>query len=86
VTTKPVFRLIEENCNISIMDVEQRITAIMPEENIGSLLALAKGDPVLAIRRTYFLADEKPVEFVKAYHKADTFEYAIRLKRKWNER
>lgn len=85
VMKKPMFRLIEETFNVSIVDVEQRISAILANKDITSLLCVKEKAPVLAMRRTYYLADGKPVEFVKAFYRADKFEYAIRLSRTWAE-
>lgn len=77
----PVYAQIELNTGVEVVGVEQRITAVVADEQLAERLRVAKGEPVLRIARLYYEEGGRPVEFAESFHHSASYEYLIHLRK-----
>jgi DNA-binding GntR family transcriptional regulator len=77
----PIYAQIECNTGIEVVGVEQRITAVGPNESLVKHLGLKRGEPVLRITRLYYEESRRPVEFAESFHHSSVYEYLIHLRK-----
>ena len=78
---KPVFRLIEEYCHLSIAETLHRISATIADDQMTKVLEVKNGEPLLLVHRTYYVAEAHPVELSVTFYDVKKLEYTIRLRR-----
>ncbi|MDI6753698.1 MAG: GntR family transcriptional regulator [Thermodesulfobacteriota bacterium] len=81
---KPVFKLIEEYCAVSIFEANHRISAVAAEGELTKVLKVKKGEPMLLVHRIYQAADGRPVELSVVFYDVKKLEYTIHLRRQAN--
>jgi GntR family transcriptional regulator len=77
----PLVRILEENLKIQIIDAHETITAAAADTEIAQSLDLPFLSPVMHVRRVLFTVDEKPLQIVDSYYRADKFHYSVHLVR-----
>jgi len=77
----PIYAQIECNTGIEVVGVEQRITAVGPNESLVKHLGLKRGEPVLRITRLYYEESRRPVEFAESFHHSSVYEFLIHLRK-----
>jgi GntR family transcriptional regulator len=77
----PVYSIIERDFGLRIERVEQVISGIVLDEHDAANLGVPAGTPGLSIRRSYFDASGRLVEFADNVHPASRFAYRIELRR-----
>ena len=77
----PVYSIIERDFGLRIERVEQVISGLVLDENDAANLQVPPGTPALSIRRSYFDASGRLVEFADNLHPANRFAYRIELRR-----
>lgn len=77
---KSLINLITEAGN-EIATVNQAISATLADDRIANLLQIPSGSALIRIRRTFLVADDKPVDHVEILYPAERFEYKMTLKR-----
>lgn len=86
-------RLLKEKLDIAIYSLleglgveldwaDQAIESTLADEFTAWHLGIKKGLPVLLVERTVYVADGRPVEYTRAFYRADRYVYRVRLKRK----
>jgi GntR family transcriptional regulator len=70
-----------EDAGTNIIHMDQRLTAIAADEAEARILGLAKGHPLIRVRRVLFAANERPVQCVEATYNPEFFEYRVELSR-----
>ena len=66
--------LLEEVCNIQLLQADQIIRAISAPSNIARPLTVKTTDPLLYIERVSYSQYNLPVEFLRLYHRGDRYE------------
>jgi len=74
-----LYQHISERYGLHIVQVEEYLTAGLPNEEAQSFLRLEANAPVIVIERIAFTFNEKPVEFRVSVGRADRYHYRIRL-------
>lgn len=78
-STASLRKYLIENHDIVFKSATQEIRAIAASPEIAPLLNMKRGEPVLYIERTITCQDDKPVEFLMAYHRGDHYFITTRL-------
>jgi DNA-binding GntR family transcriptional regulator len=60
--------------------VQQVITSVAADAKLASLLELQVGSPVLKVERTYFDAEDRPVELAVTHYNPDRYSYRLELR------
>jgi GntR family transcriptional regulator len=79
--TKPLVRILEEDLKIQIIDAHETITAAAADTEVAQSLSVPFLSPVMHVRRVLFTVDEKPLQVVDSYYRADKFHYSVHLVR-----
>lgn len=70
-----------EDAGITIIHMDQRLTAIAADPAEAKHLGLSEGHPLIRVRRVLFDADNRPVQCVEATYNPEFFEYRVELSR-----
>lgn len=76
-----IYQLIEEQYDVSVARVEQRIHAVPLSSDEASLLKAKVKDPALHIVRLYYASDSRLLEVSDNIHPATWFSYSITITR-----
>ena len=76
-----IFARIEAAYGIQIARVFQDMRASVADLNVANRLAIAPGQPVLVVRRTYLSEDDNIVEVSLNHHPSNRFSYVIVMER-----
>lgn len=74
-----LYEFISDRYGIHIIQVEEYLTAGLPDYEAQKLLGLKKESPVIVIERRAFSFNERPVEIRRSVGRADRYHYRIRL-------
>jgi GntR family transcriptional regulator len=77
----PLVRILEEDLKIQIVDAHETITAAAADTEIAQSLDVPFLSPVMHVRRVLFTLEEKPLQIVDSYYRADKFHYSVHLVR-----
>jgi len=75
-----LYRLVESH-GVRLAECQNLIRAAVTDRRLGRLLQVKKGFPVLALQRTSYDADGRPVLYEEAACRGDLYSYATRLAR-----
>lgn len=81
VITQSLYSYVEEKLGLVIMEATQQIESSIAKDTETIHLQIEKGSPTLLIRRTSFLEDGTPFEFVKSAYRADRYTFVHTMKR-----
>lgn len=81
VTTHTVTALIDANPATRLGWGLQRVWADAASDQVATALRIPKGGPVLAMERTLYATDGRPLDIVLVNYRADQFQYTVRLDR-----
>ena len=76
---KNSFRLLQEHAGVQIRSSAVKIRASRASREIGGMLKIPKGSPVLELRRLTHSAEEKPVEYAVLSFPGDSYELTAQL-------
>ncbi len=79
--SSPLVRILEEELKIQISDAHETITASAADTEVAQSLDLPFLSPVMHVRRVLFTVEEKPLQVVDSYYRADKFHYSVHLVR-----
>ena len=77
----PLVRILEEDLKIQIIDAHETITAGSADGEVAESLDVPFMSPVMHVRRVLFTVDDKPLQIVDSYYRADKFHYSVHLVR-----
>ncbi len=77
----PLVRILEEDLKIQICDAYETITATAADTEVSQSLEVPFLSAVMHVRRVLFTVDEKPLQLVDSYYRADKFHYSVHLVR-----
>ena len=73
------FHLLQERAGVEILSSAVKIKASVASRELGHLLNLRPGSPVLELRRLTHSLEQKPVEYAVLYFPGDSYELTARL-------
>jgi GntR family transcriptional regulator len=79
--TQSLYSYVEEKLGLVIMEASQQIDSSIAKDTETIHLEIEKGSPILLIRRTSYLEDGTPFEFVKSAYRADRYTFVHTMKR-----
>ncbi len=77
----PLVRILEEDLKIQIAGADETIMAAAADTEVAQALDIPFLSPVMHVTRVLFTTDEKPLQIVDSYYRADKFHYSIHLTR-----
>jgi GntR family transcriptional regulator len=72
-----IYSLLENKFGLRMARAEQCVRAIMASDDEAELLAVQPGSPLLVIEGVVFLEDERRVEYLRSFYRADRYEFEI---------
>jgi GntR family transcriptional regulator len=82
-SSKMLFDAIEQKLGIPMPKAQEEICADVADKKMARRLGVAPGAPLLVLEVTYFGVDGRPVEYAKAWYRADKFRRRHSLSRDW---
>ena len=79
---RTVIELLESRARLRIDAARQVILANSADSEIGTMLEVPVGSPVLEVRRLDLSRRHGPIEYVVAYYRADRYAYSVDLVRR----
>jgi len=79
--TRDIFLILENDYGLTLGNAELRIEATTADEQLGAMLGISEGAPILRIERLTSTADGKPLDFEYLYYRGDAFQYRVRVER-----
>jgi GntR family transcriptional regulator len=76
----PLLALLERS-GVIVSRAEQTLTATLADAPVATLLEVELGSPLLAIRRTVFDQQNRPVEYITGLYRPDRYQYRLNLSR-----
>lgn len=77
----PIFPLIEDLFGLSIVEVQQEITAVLISPELAEGLDAETGTPALQVRRTYTTSDRQVAQVTINTHPASRFRHSMTMRR-----
>jgi len=78
-STRPYFQAIVAHFDVTIAEVDRRITAVAMPADVAGMLDAVPNSPAILERRTYIDARGETFEVSLSLHSGDTFAYTTRL-------
>lgn len=76
-----LYQFVEEELGLNIDYATQELEASVARETESEVLRIAKGTPVLLIRRYTYLKDGRPLELVQSIYRGDRYKFIIDMQR-----
>ncbi len=76
---KNSFCLLQEHAGVQIRSSALKIRASLASREIGGMLKIPKGSPILELRRLTYSVEEKPVEYAVLSFPGDSYELTVQL-------
>ncbi len=76
---KNSFRLLQEHAGVQISSSVVKIRASLASGEIGGMLKIPKGSPVLELRRLTYSAEQNPVEYAILFFPGESYELTAQL-------
>jgi len=77
----PLVRILEEDLKIQIIDAHETIKATAADTEVAQSLGTPFLAPVMHVQRVLFTTDDRPLQIVDSYYRADKFHYSVHLVR-----
>ncbi len=77
----PIFPLIEDMFGVSVVEVQQQISAALISPTLAADLKVKEGSAALEVRRTYITADGKIAQTTISTHPASRFQHSMTMRR-----
>ncbi|MFB1049924.1 GntR family transcriptional regulator [Paraliobacillus sp. JSM ZJ581] len=75
------YQYVEQQLGLTIAHATQEIESSLATKYEQKYLTLKKGDPVLSMRRTTYLSDGMPFEYVMSAYRADKYIFTLQMPR-----
>jgi GntR family transcriptional regulator len=83
-SSRPVVQLLEERCRMPATRTRQVASAVAADDELSKYLDTKPRSPLLLLKRTYFSADNLPIEYAENFYRPDRYNDVIDLFRKKN--
>jgi GntR family transcriptional regulator len=77
----PIFPLIEDLYGLSIVEVQQEITAVLLSPELAAGLDVETASPALQVQRTYRASDDQVAQVTINTHPASRFRHSMTMRR-----
>ena len=81
----PLVRILEEDLKIQITGAHETIQAAAADNDVSEGLDIPFLSPVMHVQRVLFTVDNRPLQLVDSYYRADKYHYSVNLVRVQNE-
>lgn len=81
VAENSIYRYVENEIGLHIVSGVQELEATVAQKEVASALGIKVGEPVLYIQQVSLTENNKPLEFVKSYYRADRYKYKVEMTR-----
>lgn len=71
-----LYDILAREYKLAITKIEHTITATVADEFQAQSLQITKGDPLLVVKTTTFVADHELFEYTTSYYRADKYEFS----------
>ena len=78
--THSLYDVLQNRYGIRLVRAKQIIEAQEADEEVASLLGIEPHKPMLAMERITYADDDRPVEYVRSYYRADRFLLKVELR------
>jgi DNA-binding GntR family transcriptional regulator len=79
---RPLILLVEEYCGLPPYRTRQAALAAPADRDAARHLKVAFGDPMLVLERTYFTADDRPIEHTRIQYRPDRYQQIVNFQRR----
>lgn len=79
---RPLILLVEEYCGLPPYRTRQAALAAPADREAARYLKVAFGDPMLVLERTYFTADDRPIEHTRIQYRPDRYQQVVNFRRR----
>lgn len=79
--TRPLYEILEKDYSVVVKLSKEEISAELAGENIGKILNIETGSPILKRKRFVYDPGGRPVEYNLGFYRADSFTYTIESER-----
>jgi len=80
IDNKSLYVVLREKCNLNIIWAREIIEIEYSNREIAELLGIKQNSPVFLRKRTSFLSDDSPIEYVESYYRADRYKFSVVLR------
>jgi len=81
-TRRSLYEYLETVCGLSLVRGRRTIEAVAANSRQASLLRIRKGAPLILMESVSYLANERPIEYYLALHRADRSRFEVELFRR----
>ncbi|MFS0864821.1 GntR family transcriptional regulator [Fredinandcohnia sp. 179-A 10B2 NHS] len=81
VAENSIYRYVESEIGLHIVSGVQELEATVAQKEVASALGIKVGEPVLYIQQVSLTENNKPLEFVKSFYRADRYKYKVEMTR-----
>jgi GntR family transcriptional regulator len=71
----PMYALFETEFGVRMVRAEEKIRAVLPDENQQSLLDVPAGTPLLSVERVAYTYNDTPMELRRGFYRTDSHHY-----------
>lgn len=77
-----VYRIIEDDLNLTVKEAKQSLSATLADANLGRHLQVAVGSPLITVERLTTDVEDRPLEHLSAVYVPDRYRFSITLARR----
>ena len=77
---KPFLQVLEQDLGIHIAESFETVKASFADSEVAEELGIPSGSPILFVETVIYTKRRKPVQFVQASYRGDSYQYIVRLK------
>jgi GntR family transcriptional regulator len=81
-TRRSLYEYLETECGLSLVRGRRTIEAVAASSRQAGLLRIRKGAPLILMESVSYLADQRPIEYYVALHRADRSRFEVELLRR----
>jgi len=78
---RDIFVILENDYGIALGNADLQIESMAADAELGPLLHIPEGTPILKIERLTYTADGRPLDFEYLHYRGDAFQYRMQLER-----
>jgi len=75
-----LYDVLTQKLGVKIAEVRDEVEAILADTPLATRLGIKRGTAILSIRRTYFMAGDKPVNMTLLITRTDRYKTSVRLR------
>jgi GntR family transcriptional regulator len=77
---KSLYSVLKDECGLNIVLAKQTIQIAYSDQEFSRILNIKLDSPTFLMDRIDYLSDNRPIEYVKSYYRADRYKFTVELK------